>query len=65
MAYTPKIAAKTNRKTAISMRNAQLQREPAGRCTLGGSGAARAVERVRSGTERQASVRVSLPVAAS
>jgi hypothetical protein len=32
------------------MRNAQLQREPAGRVTAGGSGVAWAVERVRSGT---------------
>jgi len=44
-----KIAAQTNRKTAMSIRNAQLQREPAGRVTVGGSGvAAWAVERVRS-----------------
>src|SRR5260370_15549715 len=32
------------------MRNAQLQREPAGRFTVGGSGVASAFERRRSGT---------------
>jgi hypothetical protein len=32
------------------MRTAQIQREPAGRVTVGGSGVAWAVERVRSGT---------------
>ncbi len=47
------------------MRNAQLQREPAGRCKVGGIGVVGALERMRSGTERQASVSVSLPVAAS
>src|SRR5260370_25222282 len=46
----PKIAAKTNKKTAISIRNAQLQREPAGRFTVGGSGVASAFERGRSVT---------------
>src|SRR5260370_33019447 len=44
------MAAKTKRKTAISMRNAQLQREPAGRFTVGGIGVASAFEEVRSGT---------------
>src|SRR5260370_34630024 len=34
----------------MSMRKAQLQREPAGRFTAGGSGVVGAVERVRSGT---------------
>src|SRR5712664_2304247 len=36
----------------MSMRKAQLQREPAGRFTAGGSGVAWAVERVSSGTGR-------------
>src|SRR6266487_1542019 len=45
-----KIAAKTKRKTAISIRNAQLQREPAGRFKVGGIGVVGALERMRSGT---------------
>ena len=49
----------------MSIRNAQLQRDPAGRLTAGGIGVFCALERVRSATERHASVRVSLPVAAS
>jgi len=32
------MAAKTNKNTAISIKKAQLQREPAGRCAVGGSG---------------------------
>src|SRR5260370_8441195 len=44
------MAAKTKRKTAISMRNAQLQREPAGRFTVGGIGVAGVIEELRSGT---------------
>src|SRR2546430_5920046 len=39
-----KTAAKTNRKTVMSMRNAQLQREPAGRFTVGGIGVERSEE---------------------
>src|SRR6266481_1569305 len=44
------MAAKTKRKTAISMRNAQAQREPAGRTPAGGSGAACGTEEMGSGT---------------
>src|ERR1700730_10142912 len=36
--YTPQMAAKTKRKTAISIRKAQAHREPAGRAAVGGSG---------------------------
>src|SRR5580704_6746967 len=32
------MAAQTNRKTAMSIKKAQLQREPEGRCAVGGSG---------------------------
>src|SRR5580693_1691083 len=32
------MAAKTNRKMAMSIRNAQVHREPAGRAAVGGSG---------------------------
>src|SRR5260370_23764407 len=44
------MAENKKRKRAISMRNAQLQREPGGRFTVGGSGVASAFERRRSGT---------------
>src|SRR5258707_5301866 len=44
------MAAKTKRKTAISMRNAQAQREPAGRTPAGGSGVACGTEETGSGT---------------
>src|SRR5260370_16088606 len=50
IAETPKIGAKTKRKMAISMRNAQLQREPAGRFRAGGIGVVSAFERMSSGT---------------
>ena len=36
--YTPKITANTETNTAMSIRNAYAQREPAGRAAVGGSG---------------------------
>src|SRR5262245_15062657 len=42
--------ASTKRKTVMSIRNAQLQREPAGSFFAGGSGVEGAGERVAAGT---------------
>ena len=50
MAYTPKIDAKTNKKTTVSIRKAQFHREPAGRFVAGGSGAWATADSAGAGT---------------
>ena len=61
MEYTPKITANTATNTPISIKNAKAQREPAGRCVVGGRGVCCCVASVVSGTGRSGFGQRELP----